>query len=166
MQVSQSVWGDVLSHVRELAIAYALAMPVGWERERAVRSAGLRTFPLVAIATCGLVLVAERVAGGSPEARARVLQGLITGTGFLAAGVVIKEPHEDAHGTGYIRGMTTAVSIWTIGVVGAAVGFGLYDVATVLSVAAFLTLRALAPLKRAIDARADASPTDNEESRP
>lgn len=164
MQLAQSVWADVLTHIRELAIAYALALPVGWKRERAARSAGLRTFPLVAIATCGLVLVAERVSGGSPEARARVLQGIITGTGFLAAGVVLKEPHEDAaHGAGHVRGMTTAVSIWMIGVVGAAVGFGLYDVATVLSVAAFLTLRLLAPFKRAIDAQADATPTQKEE---
>src|SRR5690242_10703231 len=57
------VWSDVLAHMRDLAIAYALALPIGWDRERAARSAGVRTFPLVAIATCGLVLVATGVMG-------------------------------------------------------------------------------------------------------
>lgn len=47
--------------------------------------------------------------------------------------------------------MTTAVSIWTMGVVGAAVGFGIYDIAIILAVTMFLTLRALAPVKRAIN---------------
>lgn len=41
---------DLLPHVRDLAIAYGLAVPIGWDRERQERSAGLRTFPLVAIA--------------------------------------------------------------------------------------------------------------------
>ena len=45
----------VLPHVIALVVAYLLALPIGWNRERAERSAGLRTFPLVAVATCGIV---------------------------------------------------------------------------------------------------------------
>lgn len=155
MPLAAPVWNDVVAHVRDLAIAYVLALPVGWDRESSARSAGLRTFPLVAIATCGLVLVAQQVSADSAESRARVLQGLITGTGFLAAGVVLKEGTPDhPRGAPIVRGMTTAVSIWVIGVVGAATGFGLYDIAVILSVVSFVTLRALRPVKRAIDARA------------
>ena len=49
----------------DLLIAYVLALPAGWERERSERSAGLRTFPLVAVATAGFVMVAERSLHGS-----------------------------------------------------------------------------------------------------
>lgn len=135
------MWGDTLSHLRDLAVAYALALPVGWSWERKARSAGLRTYPLIAIASCGFVLLAERVLGADSASQARVLQGLITGVGFLAAGAVIKEGES-------VRGMANAASIWAIGAAGAAVGYGLYDIALVLSAVTFLTLWILAPLKR------------------
>lgn len=158
MTVVWPVWNDVVAHARDIAIAYALALPVGWDRERAVRSAGVRTFPLVAIATCGLVLISQQVSDNSAEARARVLQGLITGTGFLAAGVVLKEGNTDSAARApVVQGMTTAASIWAIGVVGTATGFGLYDIAVLISVVSFVTLRALQPVKVAIDASVDAS---------
>jgi putative Mg2+ transporter-C (MgtC) family protein len=50
---------NILPHLAALAIAYALAFPIGWNREKEERSAGLRTFPLVAVATCGVVQAAE-----------------------------------------------------------------------------------------------------------
>lgn len=50
---------DVLPHLASLLTAYLLALPIGWDRERHERSAGLRTFPLVAIASCGFVQAAE-----------------------------------------------------------------------------------------------------------
>src|SRR5215831_1170708 len=49
------VWTDRLDHLVHLAVAFILAVPIGWNRARAERSAGLRTFPLVAMASCGLV---------------------------------------------------------------------------------------------------------------
>lgn len=140
MATGVSIWGDALAHIRDLMIAYALALPVGWSWERKARSAGLRTYPLVAIASCGFALLAARVAGTSPEAQARVLQGLITGVGFLGAGAVIRDG-------GYVRGTANAASIWATGAAGAAVGFGIYDIALVLSVVNFVTLWLLAPLK-------------------
>lgn len=148
MTGADPVWSDVLAHLRDLGLSYALALPIGWDREQAARSAGVRTFPLVAMANCAVVLVATQFGEVTPEVKARVLQGLITGTGFLAAGVVLKDTTE-RHGG--VQGMTTAVSIWAIGVVGAAVGFGLYDIGITLAVTMFITLRALAPVKRAID---------------
>ena len=63
---------NILPHLAALAIAYALAFPIGWNREQEERSAGLRTFPLVAVATCGFIQAAESLTGESPEAMARI----------------------------------------------------------------------------------------------
>ena len=55
-----------LPHFIALAVAYLLAFPIGWNREREARSAGLRTFPLVAVATCGFVQAAESLSALRP----------------------------------------------------------------------------------------------------
>jgi len=77
---------EALSHVLSLALAYALALPVGWDREKDERTAGIRTFPLVAIASCGFVLVGIAILGRTSPAQARLLEGLITGVGFIGGG--------------------------------------------------------------------------------
>jgi hypothetical protein len=61
----------VLPHIRDLAIAYAPAFPIGWNREREDHSAGLRTFPLEAVAACGFIQGTEQPAAGQPEAGAQ-----------------------------------------------------------------------------------------------
>ena len=76
---------NIVPHLVGLGIAYVLAFPIGWDREREERSAGLRTFPLVAVASCGFVQAAEGFALDNPEAMARVVEGLITGMGFVGA---------------------------------------------------------------------------------
>lgn len=65
---------------------YALALPIGWDREKEARSAGLRTFPLVALASCGFVQATETLLINSPEGTARIGQGLITGKSMIADG--------------------------------------------------------------------------------
>ena len=136
-----SVW-EVFSHLVNLAVAYALALPIGWNREREERSAGIRTFPLVAMAACGFVLVAIGVLGAGSSGQARILEGLMTGIGFIGGGAILK------HGTQAL-GTATAASLWSTGALGAAVGYGLYDIAVVLSAVTYVTLRYLAPLKEA-----------------
>ena len=126
----------ILPHLAALAAAYALAFPIGWDREREERSAGLRTFPLVAIAACGFIQATEQLLVSSPEAMARVVEGLITGVGFIGGGAIIKQA--DA-----VRGTATAASLWATGAIGAAVGLGSYDVAVVISLFTFVTLRVL-----------------------
>jgi putative Mg2+ transporter-C (MgtC) family protein len=132
---------SIAPHLIPIGIAYLLAIPIGWDRERAERSAGLRTFPLVAIAACGFVEASQTLTQGSPEAAARIVEGVITGIGFIGGGAIIK------HGTS-VYGTATAASLWATGAVGVASGLGVYDVAVVVSVMTFLTLRLLAPLKR------------------
>jgi putative Mg2+ transporter-C (MgtC) family protein len=134
---------QILPHIFALGIAYALAFPIGWNREREERSAGLRTFPIVAVAACGFVQATEDLVKTSPEAMARIIEGLITGVGFIGGGAILK--YGDA-----VRGTATAASIWATGAIGAAVGVGVYDVAVTLSIMTFLTLRFLTPLKSEI----------------
>lgn len=91
---------EIWPHCVALAGAYALAFPIGWDREKKARSAGLRTFPLVAMASCSMV-----------------------------------------HGT------STAASLWATGAIGTSVGLGSYDVAAVIALFTFLTLKLLPLLK-------------------
>ena len=130
----------IVPHLTALAIAYALAFPIGWDREKATRSAGLRTFPLVALASCGFVQATESMLAGSPEGTARIVEGLITGIGFIGGGAILKDGLS-------VRGTATAASIWATGAIGTAVGLGTLDVAVAISVLTFLTLKLLPILK-------------------
>ena len=132
---------SLLPHLVALLIAYALAFPIGWNRETEERSAGLRTFPLVAVATCGFIQAAESMTSTSPEAMARIIEGLITGMGFIGGGAILRR--DDS-----VRGTATAASLWITGAIGVSVGLGAYDVAIMLSIATTATLWLLPPLKR------------------
>ena len=132
---------DILPHLAALLVAYALAVPIGWNREHEERSAGIRTFPLVAVATCGFIQASEAMLAGHPEGTARIMEGLITGMGFIGGGAILRH-HES------VKGTATAASLWVTGAIGAAVGLGSYDVAIVLSLVTIATLWIMAPLKR------------------
>ena len=131
---------DIVPHLFALAVAYLLALPIGWNRESEERSAGIRTFPLVAIASCGLMQAAESLTRDSPEAMARIIEGLITGMGFIGGGAILRLKDS-------VKGTATAASLWVTGAIGISVGLGVYDVALMLALITFTTLRLLAPLK-------------------
>lgn len=134
-------WQQAVIDLLRVLLAFALAMPVAWERFRSDRNLGLRTFPIVAMASCGFVLIIKPLAEGNAEALARILQGLLSGIGFIGGGAILK------HGT-HVKGMATAASIWCTGAIGAAVAFGREEIAVVLCVITFITLRALTPLAK------------------
>jgi len=135
-------WLDtILPDAMKLALSYALAFPIGWDREKEERTAGVRTFPIVAVASCGLALVGKSIPGATPDAYSRILQGLITGIGFIGGGAILRE-------RGSVHGTATAASIWGIGIAGAAVGFDMYHIAIILALVTLLTLRFLQPLKK------------------
>jgi len=133
-------WSVVASHSISLLIAYILSIPIAWNREKESSSAGLRTFPLVAVASCGLVLIGKIVMPGSEDAQARIVQGLMTGVGFIGGGAILK------HGAS-VEGTATAASIWATGVAGIAVAYQRLEIALALSALTFITLRFLTPLK-------------------
>ena len=131
---------DILRNLGVLVVAYALALPIAWDRERNERSAGLRTFPLVALAACGFIQAAETVTRENAEATARIVEGIINGVGFIGGGAILV-------GKASIRGTATAASLWATGAIGAAVGLGAYETAVVLSIATFATLRFMTSFK-------------------
>jgi putative Mg2+ transporter-C (MgtC) family protein len=132
---------DPLRHLVALSIAYLLALPIGWNREQQERSAGLRTFPLVAVASCGFIQAAETVTHGDAEAMARIVEGIITGMGFIGGGAILRMKES-------VKGTATAASLWATGAIGTAVGLGSYDVALITSLVTIATLWTLSPLKR------------------
>lgn len=130
-----------ISNLIKLLIAFAVTLPVAWDREKKSRSMGLRTFPLVAMASCGFVLVAADIVGfDDPNAQARIIQGLMTGIGFVGGGAILKDG-------GSVEGTATAASIWGTGVIGAAVAYGRYEIAIAVSLLIFALLRGLQPVK-------------------
>ncbi len=136
-------WTLVIRHTVELALAYVLAIPIAWDRETHARTAGLRTFPLVAVAACAYMLIGYQVLD-STDAEARVIQGLMTGMGFIGGGAILKHGNK-------VQGTATAASLWATGAIGLAVASHRLEIALLISVATFLTLRFLKPIAASQD---------------
>src|SRR5690242_16897407 len=137
-------WQQAVHDCLRIVVAFVFALPIGWQREQEEHGLGVRTFPLVAMASCGFVLLGVTLDPADPAARSRIIQGLIAGIGFIGGGAILK-------GNGNVHGSATAASIWNMGVMGAAVAQGRYDIGLLLTVLNFLTLRVLAPLKKRMD---------------
>jgi len=137
-------WQAIWKTSAQIGLTYVLTAIIGWQRESEEHNTGVRTFPIVGIASCGYLLIL----GQSPDvaAQSRVLQGLITGIGFVGGGAILKEGAT-------VRGTATAASIWNAGVIGAAVAMQHYGIAIVLTLLNFFTLHALLPIKMKLDAR-------------
>lgn len=120
-----------------VALAMGLGALVGFERERSDKPAGLRTHMLVAGGCCLIALIGEIAfeqfsgIGGDPT---RTLHGIVTGIGFLGAGSIIKG--ED----GRTEGLTTAASVLFVAVMGAAVAYEFWILATGATLLAIITL--------------------------
>jgi putative Mg2+ transporter-C (MgtC) family protein len=155
MQLEWPAAGDWLrtpgGDIFKLMAAYLLALPVGWYREREAHSIGVRTFPLVAVASCGYVLLGTPPGPHSLEAQSRIIQGLVAGMGFIGGGAILRA-------RGNVHGTATAASIWNTGAVGASVAQGRYGLAITLAALNLFALRVLLPLKERLDARAGREP--------
>lgn len=136
-------WAMAFRHLSELIVAYLFAIPIAWDRETKARTAGLRTFPLVAVAACAYMIIGFQVLD-STDAEARVIQGLMTGMGFIGGGAILK------HG-GSVHGTATAASLWATGAIGLAVASHRFEIAVLISTATFFTLRFLKPIAASQD---------------
>jgi putative Mg2+ transporter-C (MgtC) family protein len=131
----------VTQSVLRLLLAGLLGGLVGFQREQAGKAAGLRTHMLVALGSAFFVMIPHQA--GMPIADlSRVLQGIITGVGFLGAGTILKRPTEE-----HIEGLTTAAGLWLTAAVGSAAGMGREASAMLGTVLAFLILALLPRLK-------------------
>ena len=146
MLVSLGHWQETWQDFQQIGLTYLLTAFIGWDREKEAHSAGLRTFPIVGMASCGYLLVL----GSHPDTgdQSRVLQGLITGIGFVGGGAILKEGAT-------VRGTATAASIWNAGVIGASVAMGHIQIAIILAALNLFTLRALLPVKLWLDRKSN-----------
>lgn len=133
--------------VLRMLVALLLGAAIGWERERRDADAGLRTHMLMSLGAALFVLVPAE-AGMQSDALSRVVQGLVSGIGFLGAGAVLKSSDE-----GRIHGLTTAASIWATAAIGLAAGLGREATAVLATVFVLLVLAALRRLSRRIQPR-------------
>ena len=135
-----------LAHVLiRLLAAVILGAIVGWQRECAGKSAGLRTHMLVALGTTLLVLAAT-TSGMSPEGVSRVVQGISTGIGFIGAGAILK-----LSATREIQGLTTAAGIWVTAAIGVAVGVGSLGLALLGTLFTWIVLASIGFLEHRFD---------------
>jgi putative Mg2+ transporter-C (MgtC) family protein len=128
-----------------VALALGLGFGVGWEREVRGHPAGARTFALVCAASSALTAIGI---DAFPATAEKMIAGVVTGIGFIGAGVVLRDPG------GHVRGLTTAAAVWAIAAVGIIAGAGRFVLAalTAMTFVAILELRAL-PLLRLLDPR-------------
>lgn len=122
-----------------LMLAVLLGAIIGYEREIRGTAAGFRTHMLVALGAALFVLVPEQ-AGMQFDEISRVLQGLISGIGFLGAGAIIKFSEG-----GKVRGLTTAASVWLSASIGVAAGMGQPLIATFTTILGVLILMLTLP---------------------
>ena len=131
-------FGDAQQLVRviiRLVAAVLLGGIIGYEREKAGKDAGLRTHILVTLGTCVFVLACSGY-GMSSDGLSRVIQGIVTGIGFIGAGSILKLDNERN-----IQGLTSSAGIWMTAAIGVAVGLGELGLALLASV---LTVTVLA----------------------
>lgn len=128
----------------KLTAVCLLTFPIAYNRERSTKIMGLRTFPLVALATCSYVLVSNTfINPNDGDSQARIVQGIVAGIGFIGGGAILKK--EDS-----VSGTASAASIWATGAIGIAVAYARYDIALFLAIADYMILRWLTPLKKKI----------------
>jgi putative Mg2+ transporter-C (MgtC) family protein len=120
---------ELLRLVVAILVSYLLALPVGWERKRHSHAyVGLRVFPLVSVSACVYVFLGQQLfTGNQSSEQSDVLQGLMTGIGFIGAGAIIKQARD-------VHGVATAAAVWTTGAIGASVAYQYYPLAIALSV--------------------------------
>lgn len=139
VRIARLEWHRIIGNVLHILLAFLLAFPIGWERGKNYNVAGLRTFPLVAMASCGYSLIATDFHNFSADAVSRVIQGLVAGIGFIGGGAIVKEG-------GSVQGVATAASIWNTGAIGMAVAYNSIEIAITLAVVNFLALLCLTPI--------------------
>lgn len=124
-----------------LCISIIVGGIIGLEREYRNKSAGLRTFILVAFGSCLFTILSLKIGIGNPD---RLAANIVTGIGFLGAGIIFKDSNR-------IGGITTATSVWATASLGMAVGSGYYILAIVGALLMLVVLRLLVGLERRID---------------
>jgi putative Mg2+ transporter-C (MgtC) family protein len=129
---------DWLEVAARLGAAAVIGGAIGVNRHVHHKSTGLRTLSLLAAGSGGLVMAVLHVAGDHPhvDATSRVIQGIMTGLGFIGAGVILRGQSSDK-----VHGLTTAAAVWTTAVLGALCGLGAWRIViTLVAIVAVILL--------------------------
>jgi len=124
-----------------LTAAVLLGAVIGLQRERAGKPAGIRTHILATLGTTVVILACTGY-GMSSDGISRVVQGLVTGIGFLGAGAILKLDEKRD-----IKGLTTAASIWITAAIGVAVGLGGLGLALLTTLLSMMVLAIIGALE-------------------
>lgn len=127
-------WNAELILSARILLAAVLGGVIGWERENHNRDAGIRTYMAVAVGACAFSIISNHVPGETT----RIASQVVTGMGFIGAGVILQVK-------GKVQGLTTAATLWATAAVGMASAFGMYllSVLTALLILATLSLHHL-----------------------
>ena len=147
-------WQANLSVFASLLGAMVLGFVVGYERSYHGRAAGMRTYGLVCMATAALTIISghpefwslDALHPAPPVDPTRVIQGVITGVGFLCAGVIMKDGLN-------ISGLTTSASLWAAAAIGVMMGIGMYISAVVVTLLSLACLMGVSKLESRLPAR-------------
>lgn len=123
-------WNIELVMTLRALFSAALGAVIGYEREGHGGDAGIRTYAAVSLGACIFGLVSSHIPGTDT---ARIAAGVVTGVGFLGAGVILREQRR-------IAGLTTAATVWATASVGLAISFGMYILGTLTAVIIFFLL--------------------------
>jgi putative Mg2+ transporter-C (MgtC) family protein len=154
---------DYADILLRLGAAVLMGALIGLDRNLRGKPTGVRTLGLVALGAAMLTLAATSLvdASGRVDASAvsRVIQGLVTGIGFLGAGVITHQQGND-----HVHGLTTAASIWVTAVLGILCGIGSWRIALIALALVFLLFVLGKPLERALHRRFLDKPLDEQKA--
>ncbi len=139
---------EITESIGRLSLALALGCVIGFERQWHQKMAGLRTNALVALGSCGFVVFSAMVGQGDPT---RVAAQVVTGIGFLGAGVILREGVN-------VHGLNTAATLWCSAMVGTFAGAGFWAPSLVAAVFVTGTNLLLRPLVRLVNTRVVSTP--------
>ncbi|PTQ92956.1 putative Mg2+ transporter-C (MgtC) family protein [Mucilaginibacter yixingensis] len=131
----------MLQELLMVCVAILIGAVIGTEREYSNKSAGLRTFILVSFGSCVFTILSIKIGVSNPD---RLAANIITGIGFLGAGVIFKDNNK-------IEGITTATTIWATASVGMSAGSGHIYMALAGTLVILVILKLLLPLQAYID---------------
>ena len=127
-----------LTDIGRILLSALLGGVIGWQREHRGREAGIRTYMAVALGACAFGLVSASIGD-----QGRTSAGIVTGVGFIGAGIILREK-------GRITGLTTAATLWASASVGLSIAYGIYHsaIVTAILLLAILELHRLPGWKR------------------
>ncbi len=125
----------------QVSVAFIIGAVIGLEREFRSKPAGFRTMILICVGSCLYTILSKESNGVSPD---RIASNIVTGIGFIGAGVIFKEGIS-------VNGLTTAALIWVTAALGMAVGYHNYPIAIVVASMVVVALFVLEPVQRFIN---------------